>query len=241
MTDDIVKNIYDKKIKNWIKKSWKFLLTILIYILYQENFLISILNDLGFKISSLSKNIKIIALIINDSIYAVTVILLFKKEIINGLKDLKKNFTSRILISVNCWLLGCIIMSLSSIIIDLISGQSVSNNESLVRQSITIAPLYMLFTCSVIAPILEEMVFRNSLHGLIKKKWIFIIISGLCFGLLHVISSYKTAFDLLYIIPYGAMGCCFAYLLTKTENITLPILIHMIHNSILVLVQILRK
>lgn len=231
MTDDIIKNIYDKYIKNWIKENWKFLLTIIIYILFQGNFLISLSNDLGIKISSLPKNIKIYALFANDLIYVAIIIILFWKEIKDGLNDLKNNFTKRVLISVYCWLMGCIIMSTSSIIIDFITGQSVSNNEALVRESIMAAPIYMLFTCSVVAPVLEEMVFRRALKGLIKDNWIFIITSGVLFGLLHIIGSYRTHFDLLYIIPYGAMGFSFAYLLVKTKNITLPILIHMIHKD----------
>lgn len=241
MSDDIIKNIYDKYIKNWFKQNWKFLLTIIIYILFQGNFLISLANSFGLKISSLPKNIRVYALFTNDLIYVGTIIILFWKEIKNGLTDLKNNFTKRVLISVYCWLIGCIIMSTSSIIIDLITGQSVSNNEALVRESIMIAPIYMLFTCSVVAPVLEEMVFRRALKGLIKDNWIFIITSGVVFGLLHIIGSYRTHFDLLYIIPYGAMGFSFAYLLSKTKNITLPILIHMIHNFILVIIQILVK
>ena len=98
----------------------------------------------------------------------------------------------------------------------------------------------MLFSCSIVAPVLEEMTFRRALNGLIKNKWIFIILSGVIFGLLHIIGSYKSPMDLLYIIPYGSMGCAFAYLLSKTDNITLPIIIHMMHNTILVLMQIIR-
>lgn len=130
-------------------------------------------------------------------------------------------------------------MTLSSFLISLILKQNVSTNEALVRQSIKIAPLYMLFTCSIVAPIFEEMVFRKSLQGLIKYKWLFILISGLSFGLLHVLGSYTSWIDFLYVIPYGSMGCAFAYLLTKTNNITLPIIIHMLHNTILVTTQII--
>ena len=127
----------------------------------------------------------------------------------------------------------------SSIVISFILKQSVSNNEALVRQSIELAPIYMLFTCAVVAPIFEEMVFRKSLYGLIKYKWLFILVSGLGFGLLHVLGSYTSPLDFLYIVPYGSMGCAFAYLLTKTDNIVLPIIIHAIHNFVLVITQII--
>lgn len=239
MADDIVKNIYNKYFKNWFKKNYKFLITILLYILYQSNFILSLVNSFGISINKIPKNPRIFCFFLSDLIYVVILILLFKKDIKKGLKDLKENFTNRTILSLNCWIVGCLLMTISSIIISLILKQEVSTNEALVRQSIKIAPLYMLFTCSIVAPIFEEMVFRKSLYGLIKFKWLFILVSGLGFGLLHVLGSYSNPLDFLYIVPYGSMGCCFAYLLTKTNNITLPIIIHMLHNTILVLSQII--
>lgn len=229
-----------KHLKNWVKKNYKFLLVILIYFLYQANFLISILASFNVKLSSFPRNLKMMVLFINDLIYVFTLLFMFKKEIKNGLKKLKKNFSSCAILSLNCWIIGSLIMTLSSLIISIISKQDISGNESLVRESIKLAPIYMLFSCSIVAPVLEEMTFRRALNGLIKNKWIFIILSGVIFGLLHIIGSYKSPMDLLYIIPYGSMGCAFAYLLSKTDNITLPIIIHMMHNTILVLMQIIR-
>ncbi|MEE0699138.1 MAG: CPBP family intramembrane glutamic endopeptidase [Bacilli bacterium] len=239
MTDDVIKSLYDKFIKGWLKKNYKFLLVILIYLMYQGNFLIALLSSLGLSISSLSKNLRMVCLIINDLTYVIVLLLMFKSEIKNGLLDLKNHFTNRAILSLNCWIAGCLIMTISSIIISLIVKKDVSNNEAIVRQSIQLAPFYMLFTCSIVAPVIEEMVFRRALYGLIKFKWLFILVSGLGFGLLHVLGSNPAPLDYLYVIPYGSMGCAFAYLLSRTKNITLPIIIHMIHNTILVIVQII--
>ncbi|MEG2351252.1 MAG: CPBP family intramembrane glutamic endopeptidase, partial [Bacilli bacterium] len=184
------------------------------------------------------RNLRILTLITNDLIYIIILVMLFIKDIKFGLKDLKNNFSIRALLSVKCWVIGCLIMTISSLLISILIKQNLSTNEELVRKQITLAPFYMLFACSIVAPIIEEMVFRKSLSGLIKCKWLFILVSGLGFGLLHVISSYSNPLEFLYIIPYGSMGCAFAYLLTKTNNITLPIIIHMIHNTVLVLSQI---
>ncbi len=229
----------ENSIKGWFKKNFKYIAVILLYILYQSNFIISLLSSFGINVSKIPKTPRIGLFALSDFIYVIILILIFKKEILKGLKDLKKNFVDRALLSLNCWIVGCVIMTVSSIIIGMILKQNVSTNEALVRESIKIAPLYMLFTCSIVAPIFEEMVFRRSLYGLIKFKWLFILVSGLGFGLLHVLGSYNTPLDFLYVIPYGSMGCAFAYLLSKTNNITLPIIIHMIHNTILVTVQII--
>lgn len=239
MTDDLFMNIYDKYFKNWFKKNNKFLITILLYILYQSNFIIAFISSFGINFSKIPKIPRIFCFFLSDLTYVIILILIFKKEIKKGIKDIKENFTSRAILSLNCWILGCLLMTISSVVISFILKQNISTNEALVRQSIKIAPLYMLFTCSIVAPIFEELVFRRSLYGLIKFKWLFILISGFGFGLLHVLGSYNNPLDFLYIIPYGSMGCAFAYLLTKTNNIVLPIVIHMLHNTVLVISQIL--
>ena len=240
MTDDIIKNIYNKYFKNWFKNNYKFILTILIYILFQSNFLFSLLYLFGINLSILPNICKKILLYLNDIIYIVIILLLYKKEIKEGIDDLKNNFSNRALLSVKCWALGCILMVMSSVIINYFLSQNAPLNEQIIRTNIKKVPIYMIFSCSIVAPILEEMTFRQSLYGLIKNKWIFIISSGAIFGLLHVIGSYNNILNLLYIIPYGVMGSCFAFLLSKTNNITLPIIIHMIHNTILVMNQIFR-
>lgn len=240
MFKEALQDLYHIIIKN-IKKYSKPILVILIYFLYQGNFLISIGNLLGFNIRELDKTLRIFFLVLNDLIYIIALLLIFKNDIKSGIKDLKENFNKRLTISLNCWMIGCLIMATSSFIIGLILNKEVSGNEQLVRESIKLAPFYMLFSCSIVAPIFEEMVFRKALNMLIKPKWIFILVSGLGFGLLHILGSYTSILDFLYIIPYGAIGTAFAYLLTKTKNITLPIIIHMIHNTILVLAQIIRR
>lgn len=239
MLDDMISRLYKKSIKPFFKKNKKFIITIILYFLYQMNFIYSLLYSFGLNINSISRTPRIILMAFCDLLYILVLILMFRKEIKKGLVDLKNNFVNRVSISVTCWLIGSVIMTVSSILLTVLLKQDTSTNEALVRESIKLAPVYMLYTCCFIAPIFEEMVFRVSLYGLIKNKWIFIISSGFIFGLFHVLGSYKTPLDFLYIIPYGSMGCCFAYLLSKTKNMNLSIFIHMIHNTILVVAQII--
>lgn len=228
-----------KDIKKKINKSYKYILVILLYMLYQINFIPNLISSLGINIYKLPKTPRLFAIGITDLIYIAILLIMFKDKIKSGFIDLKQNFNSRLNTSATCWVIGCVIMFVSTTIISFIAKKDVSTNEALVRESIKFAPLYMLFTCSIVAPIFEEMVFRKALYGLINKKWVFIFTSGISFGLLHIIGSYSSPLDLLYVIPYGAMGFSFAYLLTKTNNIMLPILVHTIHNTILVISQII--
>ena len=47
----------------------------------------------------------------------------------------------------------------------------------------------------------------------------------------------KTFTDLLYIIPYGALGATFAYAYYKTDTVFTTVTFHIIHNTILFLIS----
>ena len=46
-------------------------------------------------------------------------------------------------------------------------------------------------------------------------------------------------YDILYLIPYSALGISFAYILQKTDNIFVTIGLHFMHNGILMALQVL--
>ena len=232
-------NTIKNKINNYFKDFTKYFFVIVLYLLYQSNFLLSLISSSGLKVNKIARTPRIFLFTLIDLLHILIILFMFRNEIKKGLKDLKENFSDNALISIKCWMIGSIVMITSSWLITMFTKQNVSENEKLVRESIKLAPLYMLFSCSIVAPIFEEMVFRRALYGILRFKWLFILVSGLGFGFLHVLGSYKSPVDFLYVIPYGAMGSAFAYLLTKTKNITLPIIIHMVHNTILVTVQII--
>ena len=97
----------------------------------------------------------------------------------------------------------------------------------------------MVINAGILAPIVEEIVFRRSYEHLIKNKIIYVLISGFIFGLAHVTGNINSWVDYLFIIPYGALGSCFAFSYVKTKSILTPIMFHMIHNTVLVLISIL--
>jgi len=83
-------------------------------------------------------------------------------------------------------------------------------------------------------------IFRQSFRNLFQNKWLFIIISGLVFGGMHVFTGNNISkLDLLYLIPYSAPGMAFAYMLYKTDNIFVSMGFHMLHNGIMIALQFL--
>lgn len=234
------------KIKKWLKEKRKYFIVMLLYLMYQTKFIYTFLNNFNINIFDLSKPYRLIIDTIVSFIYIIIIMIMFKKEIKKGIKDLKENFVKRGFISVICWMLGILVMIISSTILNKLLGKSAATNELGIREALKRAPIYMFISCTIIAPIFEEMVFRISIKGIIKNNILFILTSGFVFGFIHitqdlvnVIQGTSSMFQLLYIIPYSSMGLALAYLYSKTKNITLPILVHFIHNTILVLIQII--
>ena len=163
-------------------------------------------------------------------------ILVFKKELKESIKLFKENFkayTSYIFPKLG---IMYIIYFILSFIIIFILKLGVSENQKTIE---SMPILYTLPLAVIYAPIVEEILFRGCIRKIIKKDIIYIIISGIIFGLLHTIGQ-KTLFEVLVMmIPYGVLGGFFAYLYTKTNNICTNIFCHFMHNSIAMIILIM--
>ena len=128
-------------------------------------------------------------------------------------------------------------MMISNIIISLLTPAHAGNEES-VQEFIHSTKLLSIITIGIIAPIIEELVFRKAFRDAFKNNVVFILISGLIFGGLHVVLSMSSAWDLLYIIPYSSLGMAFAYIYYKTDNIYTSMFMHMFHNTVLTTISV---
>ncbi len=160
----------------------------------------------------------------------------YRKYLKQKIIDFKNNFVKYFKISVKNWFLGFIIMIISNIIINsFIPG--LGKNEEGVQQLITEIPIIAFIMTTVFAPFVEEMIFRKYLQDAIKNKTAFMILSGLIFGLVHVM-GFDSWLEYILIIPYGALGFMFAKTLNETDNIYSTIMMHMLHNGVLTLLSI---
>ncbi len=86
---------------------------------------------------------------------------------------------------------------------------------------------YVIPLAIIYAPIVEETIFRGLIHKIIKNDTIFIIVSAICFGLLHTISSELTIINVIFkALPYSVLGGFLAYIYKETENITTSMFCH---------------
>lgn len=192
----------------------------------------------GLDTNNLSLWIKVIYLISFYILMAAIIMLIYHKKISQDWEDFKKNNLTYFNKYLKYWLLGLLIMMVSNLIIMFFFKQNISNNEQAIMDTFDISPIYIFFSAVIYAPIVEELVFRYSFKKIFSHKWVFILLSGLVFGSLHVFNNFTDFSDLLYIIPYSAPGVMFAYMLEKSDNVLVPMSFHFIHNGILISLQI---
>lgn len=189
-------------------------------------------------LDKLSFNYKVLYNFMCDIGFMIILFMIYKNELIIKFKEYFKNFRENTNTTFKYYLIGFLVMIISNIVIVLFFKNASANNEEAVRTLIDKAPLYMIFSVSIYAPFVEEIIFRKGIKDSVMAfsnnkftKYLFILISGILFGSMHVIGSVTSVYDYLYIIPYSALGISFAALLYKTDNIFSTITIHSIHNT----------
>ncbi len=201
------------------------------------NILVLIFNKI---VPITNKNIAIHYLILYTSSLAIF-FFIFRKNIIAYIKDFKKNYKKYLPISFSYWLKGFFIMVVSNYILNVILklNQSVNQMEniSLLKSNIIAHSITIL----LIAPFMEEIVFRLSFNKMTKNKHLFAYITGIIFGLVHVISSLslKNPLNILMLIPYSSMGVALGYAYKETDNIFSSLTAHVFHNALSLIVIII--
>jgi len=183
-------------------------------------------------------NSETICTLLANFIYIVILFMIYKKDMISEFKLFTKNFKDNIISSFKFYFIGLGIMFFSNLLINAFIGE-ISANETIVRETIFNMPFYAFISVAFVAPLSEELVFRKSLRDVFKNKWLYSISCGVLFGLAHIISLDPTLIDLVYIVPYGALGFAFALSYDKTKTIYSSIAMHMIHNTIAFILLIL--
>lgn len=165
--------------------------------------------------------------------------IIYRKELMIEFRKFKNNFKEYFDTGLRYWMVGLFLMIVANILITMFTPLTNSTNEISVQGLISTSPILMLVTAGILAPIVEEITFRKAIRAIIRSKWAFCFISGFIFGLLHVLGSASSLYEYLYIISYGSLGFFFAYSYQKTDTIFTSITMHMLHNSLLIIMSIL--
>lgn len=212
------------------------IIAILIYLIIPE-ISIPILKLFRIDYYTLQVGAKIFLIIISEVLTLSLLILIYAKDFKKDWNDLKNNWKEYANTYIKYWIVVLIIMAISNALITHFTGSQTSSNESAVRNLMQMFPVYMFLSSAFYAPLCEELVFRKSIKKIVPIKWIFIVLSGLIFGGVHVLNGLNSIADLLYLIPYCTPGFVLAYAYQKTDNIMVSMGIHFMHNFILVILQ----
>lgn len=195
---------------------------------------LALLNINYNNLSLLTKEIYSISI---EVLMIVAIFLIFKKQFKNAFNDLKKNHLKYFQSNFKYYLLGVIIMMISNSLIMMLGGSS-SDNENAVRSQFELAPIYTFISAVILAPIVEESVFRLSFRNIFKNNILFIAISSFIFGSLHLLGMFNHELFFLYLTAYCSVGVAFAYIMAKTNNIFVSMGLHFMHNGLLLSLQL---
>lgn len=226
-----------KEENTYLRDIVKAIIVMLFYLIaysYPDEFL----KIVNINIYELNNTLKAVTLILYELIILAIILYAYKDELITSIKKFSiKEFFKKYF---KYWGLILLLMVASNSIVTIFTTADTSTNQEIIEDTLKVLPAYILFSTIVIAPLLEEMIFRFCIKKIIPKpSIIYILVSGLLFGTMHVILTMTNITDLLFIIPYSVPGIVFAYLYNKTDNIFVPASIHFIHNFVLMTLQLI--
>jgi membrane protease YdiL (CAAX protease family) len=107
-------------------------------------------------------------------------------------------------------------------------------NQNVVEDYLKVSPIPMVISAVILAPLKEEWLTRKLIIGSVFKNHpvIGVIISSLCFGLLHMIAG----FSIYGLIQYSIAGLIFGLLYVRTKKIEVSIAAHFLNNFISILI-----
>lgn len=198
------------------------------------------LNDEQFKLFAVSwSNFYL------QSIFVTSFVLIFLKEIRLGFKRLFK--PQKFAFVFGSYGVSLVLFLIISLLFDLFKVDiPQSKNQEFIEQMQKMTPIISVIGTVILAPITEELVFRQGIAELlyrifnsftkVPKKAVqdiavvtAILVSGILFGFIHVMSNG----DYIAVIPYVVSGLVYTTVyFWSGRNVTVTICIHMLHNLV---------
>ena len=217
------------------KNIFKFIFCILLFI-FGGSIIMSLLQGIGLDTKSLDvKDYNYLECLIY-LIFSIIIYSLYKnyfntdyKEVKNGFKKYGEIILKYFAIFLAVKIASAMVTGIVGQIIGINVGDS-ENQEAIISLT-KVDPIMMIITATFFGPIVEEGVFRLSLRKVVNNKYLFIIISGLLFGFIHIFpTDLSLDVALTHSIVYVTTGVYFAYVYEETDNIWIPIAVHSLNN-----------
>lgn len=163
----------------------------------------------------------------------------FYKQLIHDFKIFKSYFKEYFVLILKTWGKALVLVAIAAIIIYITTDKMKANNQIALQNSFNSNPVFIALLSMFYAPIAEELMFRGVLRKFIKNKKLFVIVSGVVFGLMHVIDDSKTLAEFSYVFVYSILGIYLAGIYARTNNLCTNIFMHFMQNTLSVIGMIL--
>lgn len=170
-----------------------------------------------------------IVLILGELLVLIVIAYILKDKLSGQIENFKKNYKEYLSKALKYWATGFAFMIVLNVLILFLIPGGIAPNEEANRELMKIYPLYSIISAGLIAPISEELIFRLNFKNVIKSRIPFVLVTGLLFGAAHIMVS-SSLIELIYILPYSALGIAFSLGFYDTDNIMTSISMHAFHN-----------
>ena len=201
-------------------------LTIIFYIYFQV-FLFDFINfeNKGFYMQNL-------LLLLPLVFVSFILFFIYRKDLIKQFLDYDKE---DLFVTIKYWFYGLLLMYVVNILL-LPFTNDIAMTEAANRSILVKFPFFAVTSMGIIAPFAEEICFRYSFRKVFTNKWVFVIVTSLLFGLVHINSFNLKEF--LFILPYWIMGGALGLAYFNTKNIFSAIFMHMFNNVTMIFLLI---
>lgn len=166
--------------------------------------------------------------VIFELLLVVFCVLIYYKDLKRDIIAFKNNFKVYFKYALKTWGLMLLTVIICALFLSMFGKIDESTNQQLLKK---LPLLYVIPSAVIMAPIVEETIFRGVLRKVIRNDLIFIIISGIAFGSLHVLKEPSILAAIKASVTYIVMGMFMARCYVKTNNITINMLIHLMQNT----------
>ena len=162
---------------------------------------------------------------------ALLIISCYLSDCSNDTKDFKTNYKLILVFGIIGFIIIFFVDEFSAFIASLVNIGEATNQQTIVDQLHRNGAVFVIISSVIVAPILEELIFRKVLFKIIKNGKVALVVSSLLFGLMHLVSEPSFLSGMIHGISYIGAGFVFGLIYLKTKkNVYTPIIAHFLTN-----------
>ena len=189
-------------------------------------------------LNSVNSNFNTVAFFVSECIGALVVLILLRKQLKAILENLKS--VKNIIVIVALTLMSILVVEGWGMFCNSVLNVGANENQNIVVGSLDYLPVLSVIVVGFIVPILEEVVFRAGIFGLVKRvnKPLAYVLSVFLFAILHFSFSGNMNVELLNLPSYIICGLLLTYTYDK-YGLAGSVLAHSINNVVAVVTALM--